>query len=69
MEKVSNIINEINVRSFLINELLKAESLRKEIKEKIENLEITSREHHELEFQLNYVNGLISGLTISLANL
>lgn len=69
MEKVSNIINEINVRSFLINELLKAESLRKEIKEKIENLEITSIEHHESEFQLNYVNGLISGLTISLANL
>lgn len=65
---MSNIINEINARSFLINELLKAESLKKDIKDKLENIDVTSREHHEIEFQLNYINGLISGLSIALAN-
>jgi hypothetical protein len=65
---MKNIINEINKRSFLINELLKAESLKKDIKDKLDNLEMLSREHQEIEYQLNYVNGLIAGLTIALAN-
>jgi len=65
---MNKIINEINVRSFLINELLKAESLKKDIKDKLENLEMLSRDHQEIEYQLNYVNGLIAGLTIALAN-
>jgi len=62
---MNKIINEINVRSFLINELLKAESLKKDIKDKLENLEMLSRDHQEIEYQLNYVNGLIAGLTIA----
>ena len=65
---MKNIINEINKRSFLINELLKAESLKKDIKDKLDNLEMLPREHQEIEYQLNYVNGLIAGLTIALAN-
>lgn len=65
---MSKIINEINTRSFLINELLNAESLKKDTKDKLENLEMFSREHQEIEFQLNYINGLIAGLTIALAN-
>lgn len=60
--------SELKLREKLISELIKAESKKELIIEKLEQYENNTVEYQDLDFQLNYINGYIAGVTLSLAN-
>jgi hypothetical protein len=60
--------SEIKLRQKLISELIKAEDKKELIIEKLEQYDNNTVEYQDLDFQLNYINGYIAGVTLSLAN-